>query len=1178
MKKNIVLCSLLCLTAFFAIAQDNANIASYISREQQYGFIENKGQIHDQNYKTNSDVKYLLSIGNGMNLQLKANSFSYDTYYTEEKANTKDKFHHEKMGNDLTARDVIYHFHRVDVELIGASPNPQIIAEVQSADYMNYYNAVTPESGASFVRNFKKITYKDIYPGIDMIFNARAAKDKPVEYTFVVHPGADAGQIKLHYIGANETQLSQNKIHVNVAHGKFTESIPASWLMETNTVLDVKYRNIEKDVYGFTLSEYNKKQTLIIDPSPNLDWGTYYGGCSGYYAIALSCDMSGNVLVTGQTTSATGIATSGAHQTTLGGNDDAFIAKFNNNGVRLWGTYFGGSGYDYGYGIICDASGNVFITGLTSSNSGIVTSGAHQTTYGGNYDSFLGKFNSNGVRQWSTYYGGSSDDAGIGVTCDGSGNTYLAGQTRSTSAISTTGAQQTTLGGGYDNFIVKFNSSGVRQWGTYNGGAESEVVHGISYDKHGYIIITGYTSSTSGIATSGAHQTTYAGGNFDAFIVKFNINGVRQWGTYYGGSDFEMGNGISCDSNGNIYIIGHTLSTSGIVTSGGHQTVYGGNFDGFIAKFNANGIRQWGTYFGGTSYDIGNSIKSDINGNTFITGETSSNSFISTSGAHQETNGGGYDAFLAKFNTNGVRQYGTYYGGDSTDSGNGITCDENGNVFIIGYTKSLNSIVTNGAHQTSFSGTDYEAFIAKFSCLIPSTAGTITGSSSVCQGQSSVTYSLPIISNTTSYIWTLPSGATGSSSTNSIIVNYGTSAISGNITVKGLNLCGEGAISTKQITVNPLPSPAGSISGSNSVCQGQTITYSTPTIANATSYIWTLPFGATGSSTTNSITVNYSSNAATGNISVKGQNSCGNGLDSYLVVNVESPVADAGNISGDSIISVGENNIQYSVPLIAHATSYIWTLPAGASGTSSTNNISVNFSPSATPGFITVKGNNFCGNGNSSSLFINISCKHCPDSIISTTSGEFTHGCANSPYNNSSHCKWLLFPSGASVIYISFPEFDILPGDKIRVWQGSDTTGVLKGTFDNNNRPPDSITTTVPMLVELITNSTNVASGFKANYWTDVNGSVNETSDFIKSFNLYPNPAGKLLNIDFTCNDNDIELTIYNMLGQAVQNINMITADGIAKSIIDISAYPKGAYSVLIRGKNGNKAATFIIW
>jgi len=127
----------------------------------------------------------------------------------------------------------------------------------------------------------------------------------------------------------------------------------------------------------------------------------------------------------------------------------------------------------------------------------------------------------------------------------------------------------------------------------------------------------------------------------------------------------------------------------------------------------------------------------------------------------------------------------------------------------------------------------------------PAAAGTITGTSTVCQGQTGVAYSVSAITNATSYIWTLPTGATitAGANTNSITVSFSASAASGNITVQGSSSCGTGTVSANfAVTVNSLPSAAGTITGTSTVCQGQTgVAYSVSAITNATSYIWTLP-------------------------------------------------------------------------------------------------------------------------------------------------------------------------------------------------------------------------------------------------------------------------------------------------------------------------------------------------
>ncbi len=274
----------------------------------------------------------------------------------------------------------------------------------------------------------------------------------------------------------------------------------------------------------------------------------------------------------------------------------------------------------------------------------------------------------------------------------------------------------------------------------------------------------------------------------------------------------------------------------------------------------------------------------------------------------------------------------------------------------------------------------------------PGAAGTISGTASVTQGQTGVTYSLPAISGATGYVWSLPSGATITSgaNTNSILVNYSTSASSGNINVTGTNDCGSGAVSSNfAVSVGScLPAAAGTISGTASVCKGTSYSYSVPAIANATSYVWSLPSGASivSGANTNSITVNYSSSASSGSLSVYGANSCGSGTSSSFAVTVNSMPAAAGTISGTASVCKG-TSYSYSVPAIANATSYVWSLPSGASIVSgaNTNSITVNYSSSASSGSLSVYGANSCGSGTSSSYSVTV---NSPPAAAGTISGS----------------------------------------------------------------------------------------------------------------------------------------------------------------------------------------------
>ncbi|MFH1005123.1 MAG: SBBP repeat-containing protein, partial [Bacteroidota bacterium] len=374
-------------------------------------------------------------------------------------------------------------------------------------------------------------------------------------------------------------------------------------------------------------------------------WATYYGGTGYEYGgNSVTTDASGNVYMAGYTQSNSGIA-SGGFQNTFGGVWDAFLVKFDANGNRLWATYYGGTAQDYGNSVTTDASGNVYMAGHTFSTSGIA-SGGFQNTFGEGYDdAFLVKFDANGNRLWATYYGGTAQDYGNSVTTDASGNVYMAGGTSSTSGIAS-GGFQNTYGGVADAFLVKFNANGNRLWATYYGGTDGDGGNSVTTDASGSVYMAGYTGSTSGIASGGFQNTL--GGEDDAFLVKFDINGNRLWATYYGGTGGDYGYSVTTDASGNVYMAGLTKSTSGIASCGFQNTFGGSNDDAFLVMFGAAGNRLWATYYGGMDYDYGYSVTTDASGNVYMAGLTKSTSGIA-SGGFQNTYGGGGDAFLVRF-------------------------------------------------------------------------------------------------------------------------------------------------------------------------------------------------------------------------------------------------------------------------------------------------------------------------------------------------------------------------------------------------------------------------------------------------------------------------------------------------------------------------------------------------
>ena len=247
---------------------------------------------------------------------------------------------------------------------------------------------------------------------------------------------------------------------------------------------------------------------------------------------------------------------------------------------------------------------------------------------------------------------------------------------------------------------------------------------------------------------------------------------------------------------------------------------------------------------------------------------------------------------------------------------------------------------------------------------IPATPGVISGNTTTCQTALNI-YSVSPVSGATSYTWTMPSGWTGSSVTNSINATAGSS--SGNVTVVANNACGSSAAQNLAVTVNPTPAQPGTITGNATICSGTSNTYSISAVPNATSYTWTLPSGWSGTSNTTSISA--IAGAAGGNIIVKANNACGSSVVQTLAVTVNAAPSTPGNISGNISICSGTSNT-YSITSVSGATSYTWTLPGGWAGSSTTT--SINATSNSTGGNISVTADNSCGSSSPQTLAVTV--------------------------------------------------------------------------------------------------------------------------------------------------------------------------------------------------------------
>jgi PKD repeat protein len=587
-------------------------------------FIENKGQVVDLNYQPNPSVLYLYN-SNGLNIHLKKSGFSYDVYSQEilKKVNLSERENSLPEKLKLPEDSINWYFQRIDIQLVNSNPNVFIEAKGKSEDYTNYYTGQTKNSEVLYVYQYKEVYYHNIYNNIDLQFIIEGNKAK---YNFILNSGADINDILLNFSGYDDISLNENnEISLVTKQGNVIESIPNSYYQADKKAVAIKFILKGDGLFGFT-GEFNSTKTMVIDPSPERVWSTYFGGGSEDIANRVGVDKEGNPLICGYATSLTNIASSG-HQNFLAGSKDAFIAKFNDSGSRIWATYYGGNTVygieDIGQSVAADNDNNVYLAGLTISTDNIGYKGYRDTLYSPNYfDAFLVKFNKNGVRLWGTYYGGSKDDWGYAVCTDKLGSVYMAGETRSNNNISFNGYQNTfgsTSSGIGDGFLVKFDSSGNRVWATYFGGPNHEKISAACTDVNNNILIAGYTLSTSGIYFNG-HQNYFAGTS-DGLAAKFSPTGTLLWSTYYGGTSSDEVNDITTDKDSNVYIVGTTTSSTNIAYNGPDDVV--AKADAFLVKFTANGTREMGTYHGSSSTltnEEGTAVSVDSSGNIFITG------------------------------------------------------------------------------------------------------------------------------------------------------------------------------------------------------------------------------------------------------------------------------------------------------------------------------------------------------------------------------------------------------------------------------------------------------------------------------------------------------------------------------------------------------------------------------
>ncbi len=454
------------------------------------------------------------------------------------------------------------------------------------------------------------------------------------------------------------------------------------WTASANFPIKSAYQGDQGGVDAFVA-----KIDTMQGGNTSLVYCTYLGGSGDDKGYDIAVDGAGQAYLTGETGS-TDFPTRNAYQEDQG-SVDAFVAKLNAAGnALLYSTYLGGSDDDYGSGLAVDGAGQAYVTGWTES-ADFPTRNAYQEDQVGT-DVFVTRIDptQSGPASllYSTYLGGSNWDYGEGLAVDGAGYVYVVGRTQSTEFPTRNACQEELkvadafAGQAYvmgetqstdlppqnayqedlkvaDAFVAKIDptQSGPASllYSTYLGGSKNDYGYGLAVDGAGQAYVMGDTQSTDFPTTTNAYQG-YQGG-WDAFITRVDTtqSGPASliYSTYLGGKNQDRGREIAVDGAGHVYVIGDTNSNDFPIQDPYDNTLDGGR-DAFVAKIiTASGVLtlSYSTYLGGSNDEYGYDIAVDGDGHAYVTGETQSTDFPTTTNAYQETYGGGsYDAFVAR--------------------------------------------------------------------------------------------------------------------------------------------------------------------------------------------------------------------------------------------------------------------------------------------------------------------------------------------------------------------------------------------------------------------------------------------------------------------------------------------------------------------------------------------------
>ncbi len=644
---------------------------------------------------------------------------------------------------------------RTNVEYIGGEDDDSadsvrvqgIVVRYKFADASNAATIVPSEAGAgtyNFLRGdassqwitnvptYKKLTYKNLYSGIDVVYRVSGSHLKS---ELLVAAGADVGDYGLSYEGVDSMSVgADGTLSLFAGDQELVEGKPMILQNDVESVTgsyDVK----GSDEVGFSLGTYDDTKLLVVDP--DLYWSSYLGGTGNDRAFDVAVDSSGDVYVTGRNASESSFPTTpGVYDSTNGSGLlewDAFVAKFSRVGNALvYATFLGHGGQDEGRAIEVDNSGRAVVGGWTASNNFPKEGSGYDHSFGlGGTDGFVVRFNVNGTDlDFSTFHGGGGQDTVNAITLDAQDTIYVAGTTTSSAASfpATSGAYATSPNGGDDVYVSKLLPDGSQKLKhSFLGGGQNDHGRAIALDSSRRPIVVGKTRSNSpSFPTAGGPLSSTLSGDEDAFVSRLSANFTSlSYSKYLGGENADAGWDVALTGSGGIVVGGETESPDFPTINAYNSQIGGINnpYDGFLSEFVADTL-AYSTYFGGRGNDYITTVAVSTLGDYVFAGFSQTDSFFPVAGNPIHTvNQGNEDFFFSDLDAStNTLNYSTLIGGGGRERAQGIAVDPWGFVVVAGYTRSINFPFTAGVPDSIVVGD--EGIVLSFSVdQIPTAVG-----------------------------------------------------------------------------------------------------------------------------------------------------------------------------------------------------------------------------------------------------------------------------------------------------------------------------------------------------------------------------------------------------------------------------------------------------------------------